>query len=139
MVYVLLQFVLAAVIILSCSVSAITLLNGVLIGLGILIHIAGLIAMGWRRLSIMPQVHDKTELIRSFPYSYIRHPMYTGLIVACLGCIFAPYNWWRLLVWLGLCLTLYAKARKEERALREQFTEYHQYQEQTGMFIPWLF
>jgi len=138
MLYVLLQFGLAAVIVLSSSLQSITMTSWILIALGITVHGWGLTTMGWRRLSILPHVHHRTELITSAPYNSIRHPMYTGLMIACFGLIFCPYAHWRPLVWFGLCITLYAKARTEERALQARFSDYRAYRQSTWMFIPWL-
>lgn len=79
------------------------------------------------------------ELVTSGPYAYVRHPIYTGMLLAMLGsAICESALWWLPLVLLGLYF-LYS-AQREEKLMREQFPrQYPAYMERTKMLIPFLF
>jgi len=80
------------------------------------------------------------ELVRSGPYAYVRHPIYTALvgmyIGTCLvsGQLHGP-------VALGIMLLAYSrKIRMEERALAEAFPDDHErYRETTWAWIPGVY
>lgn len=76
------------------------------------------------------------ELVTSGPYAYIRHPIYTGLLLALLGSALAVSLFWALLLVLAGGYFLYS-ARREEALLSEQFPEqYAAYRSRTGMLLP---
>lgn len=79
------------------------------------------------------------ELIRSGPYRYIRHPIYTGMLVAFAGTILTLGEL-RGLISFAIALTcFYFKARKEEQFLAREFGEsFSEHARQTGMFLPSL-
>jgi protein-S-isoprenylcysteine O-methyltransferase Ste14 len=89
--------------------------------------------------SVMVTLKEEHELIRSGPYRRIRHPIYTGMLVAFAGTAVALGEY-RGLIALGLALTnFYAKARREERFLTKEFGEkFQEHAKQTGMFLPKL-
>jgi len=79
------------------------------------------------------------ELIRRGPYHWVRHPIYTGLIVAMAGTALA-LNEWRglvavLLVWIAFTI----KRLKEEQFMRQTFgQQYVEYSQTTGAIFPRL-
>ena len=91
----------------------------------------------WSREVTIKKDH---ELITGGPYSVVRHPIYTGLLVGLLGCALALGEW-RGLVAVGLVfITLLRKLRLEERWLHEQFGEsYANYSKQVSALVPFLF
>jgi protein-S-isoprenylcysteine O-methyltransferase Ste14 len=82
---------------------------------------------------------EQPELITSGPYAYIRHPIYTGLILAMLGsAISVNISWALMLVPVGAYFGL--SARREESAMLQLFPEqYAAYMARTGMLAPRLF
>jgi protein-S-isoprenylcysteine O-methyltransferase Ste14 len=82
---------------------------------------------------------EQPELVTSGPYAYIRHPIYTGLILAMLGsAIGVNISWALMLVPVGAYFIL--SAREEEFAMLQQFPEqYAAYMAHTGMLAPRLF
>lgn len=79
------------------------------------------------------------ELIRTGPYRRIRHPIYTGMLVALAGTTLALGEY-RGLIGLGIAVSaFFAKAKKEERYLVQEFGEqFQEHMRQTGMFLPRL-
>ena len=77
------------------------------------------------------------QLIRSGPYAYIRHPIYTGILAAVLGTALA-FDRYQGLVAFALVLTGFAwKASREEALLAGQFgAEFEEHRQHTGFFLP---
>jgi protein-S-isoprenylcysteine O-methyltransferase Ste14 len=77
------------------------------------------------------------ELIRTGPYRAIRHPIYTGLLLAMLGTAVAVGEV-RALLAVGLAWgSFYIKARREESFLAQEFgAGFAEHSRHTGMFLP---
>jgi protein-S-isoprenylcysteine O-methyltransferase Ste14 len=82
---------------------------------------------------------EQPELVTSGPYAYIRHPIYTGLILAMLGSAIGVNIFWLVLLIPVGAYYIYS-ARREEAIMLEQFPDqYAAYVARTGMFVPHLF
>jgi protein-S-isoprenylcysteine O-methyltransferase Ste14 len=81
---------------------------------------------------------EEAQLITTGPYAHIRHPIYTGLILAMLGSAMGfNVSWALLLVFLGPYFVW--NARREEALLLNLFPEqYPAYKARTGMLTPRL-
>jgi len=77
------------------------------------------------------------ELVRKGPYRWIRHPIYTGILLGMVGTAMIKGH---LRGWIGVALVLvafYIKARREEKFLREEFgAGFEEHAKKTGMFLP---
>ncbi len=113
---------------------------------GLMLTFAGIAFAVWARLllgrnwsSNVTLKHDHT-LIRQGPYRIVRHPIYTGLLVAMLGTALIVGEL-RGLIAVGLLfLAFWLKSSMEERFMLEQFgSEYRQYQSQVKGLIPYVF
>ncbi len=81
---------------------------------------------------------EQPELVTSGPYALIRHPIYTGLILAMLGSALGVNIFWLLLLVPVSAYFIYS-ARREEAVMLQQFPEqYAAYMAQTGMLTPRL-
>ena len=82
---------------------------------------------------------EQPELVTTGPYALIRHPIYTGLILAMLGsAIGVNISWALMLVPVGAYF-IYS-ARREESVMLQLFPEqYAAYMARTGMLAPRLF
>lgn len=79
------------------------------------------------------------ELIRSGPYRWIRHPIYTGILLAVIGTALALGEMRGILSFLLILAAFYRKARREERFLNQEFSEkFTAHIQSTGMFLPKL-
>lgn len=97
----------------------------------------------WARLSLgsnwsgMVTLKDDHELVRSGLYRWIRHPIYTGILLGMVGSAMIRGH---LRGWIGMgvvLLAFYFKARREERFLREEFgAGFEEHSRHTGMFLP---
>jgi protein-S-isoprenylcysteine O-methyltransferase Ste14 len=105
-------------------------------GLGLAIWARRHLGRNW---SSTVTLKDDHALIRSGPYASVRHPIYSGLLLAFLGTAVAVGEW-RGLVALGLAfLALLRKSRVEEQRMREAFPGYDAYCRTTAALIPFVF
>jgi protein-S-isoprenylcysteine O-methyltransferase Ste14 len=106
----------------------------VVLGLGFSIRARAHLGRNWSGTVTVKQGH---ELVRSGPYAYVRHPIYTGLIVALAG---SAIGCGKPRALLGLAIILYSFVRKlrlEELFMREQFPgEYARYSMEVPQLIP---
>jgi protein-S-isoprenylcysteine O-methyltransferase Ste14 len=79
---------------------------------------------------------EQPELVTSGPYALIRHPIYTGLILAMLGSAIGANVFWALLLVPVGAYFIYS-ARREETVMLQLFPEqYAAYMVRTGMLAP---
>jgi protein-S-isoprenylcysteine O-methyltransferase Ste14 len=111
-----------------------------LVGLvgGLIVFGLGIVTLGGS-LSPLPKPLASAELIERGIYRSIRHPIYTGLILAALGGSIYAVSPLALLFTLGLAVVLDLKARREEIWLRQQYAGYAGYSERTKKFIPLVY
>jgi len=114
-------------------------------GLGLVIFAVGLGFAIWARVHIgrnwgAPMTEkNEPELVTSGPYHLVRHPIYSGILVAGVGTAVA-LNWlWLTAVVLAGIYFGYSAA-VEERYMTEQFPDtYPLYKLSTKMFLPFVF
>jgi protein-S-isoprenylcysteine O-methyltransferase Ste14 len=117
--------------------NAVQLLGAVWVAAGAFVAIAGVAALG-RALTPFPRPVEDARLRQSGVYGWVRHPIYSGLLLASLG--------WSL-AWLSLpgvaftalvFLFFDRKAAFEERLLEARFPEYTAYARRVGKLVPWI-
>ncbi len=116
----------------------ISLTGWILIGLSALCGFAALMAMRKSRFSIFPPPHKEAELISSGVYAVIRHPMYTAVLLFCLGCIIHTPQLWPYSIWIGLMIVLILKIQLEEKLLLAKFPGYVDYSKRTYRLLPFI-
>ena len=84
-------------------------------------------------------IHSVHSLVRAGPYARLRHPIYSGLLLAIAGSALARGEW-RGLVALAIALAAWSiKAKKEESWLRREFgAEFDEHAQQAGFLLPRL-
>jgi protein-S-isoprenylcysteine O-methyltransferase Ste14 len=104
-----------------------------------------LIIAFWSRIllgknwSVSVQRKKHHELIKKGPYSLVRHPIYTGLLLMFLGNTIIESTWRGLIGFLILFVSFWFKLRKEEKWLTGIFgNDYLQYMTTTKALIPWI-
>ena len=114
-------------------------------GLGLAVLGLGLGFAIWARVHIgrnwgTPMTQkDEPELVTSGPYRLVRHPIYSGILVAGVGTAVALSWLWLIAVVLAGVYFVYS-ATVEERYLSEQFPDaYPAYKRWTKMLLPFIF
>jgi protein-S-isoprenylcysteine O-methyltransferase Ste14 len=104
------------------------------LGVGTSIRARLSLGANWSGVVTLKKEH---ELIRKGLYRWIRHPIYTGILIGVIGTAMINGH---VRGWLGFVivwLTFYFKARREERFLRQEFGEgFEEHARNTGMFLP---
>jgi len=107
-----------------------------LLGLGFAVWARVHLGKNW---SSMPAIRLNHTLIRTGPYSLVRHPIYTGLLFGVAGTVIIigePLGLIALTLMLGICVW---KIRMEEKFLQEEFGEdYARYKKEVPALIPHL-
>ena len=94
------------------------------------------IGTNWSGTVTLKQDH---ELVTTGPYAIVRHPIYTGLLLALAGSAMARGELRGLLAVVIATLALWRKLRLEERWMREQFGEkYDAYRRRVSALIPFV-
>jgi protein-S-isoprenylcysteine O-methyltransferase Ste14 len=107
--------------------------------------LAGLLVAVWARVHIGRNwsgtitVKEDHDLITSGPYSLVRHPIYTGLLLA-LSAFALARGEWRGVIAVALAFwAFWRKLRIEERWMREQFgVAYEEYSRRVSALIPFV-
>jgi len=84
---------------------------------------------------------EKTSaLVTTGIYHYIRHPLYSSLLILAWGVFFKDPSWIGVLLALAATLALIATAKADEAECTRFFgPAYRDYMRQTRMFVPFLF
>lgn len=109
-----------------------------LLVLSALVGSAALLANRPGNFNIRPEPKQGARLIRHGIYRYIRHPMYTSLLLAGLAVTVATPSVVSIVLWCVLLATLLAKALLEERWMSAAYPDYLDYKARTKRFVPWI-
>lgn len=108
---------------------------------GIAVVAAGVVVLLWAArnlggaLTPLP-VPNGAGLAAHGAYRWMRHPIYTGVILACLGVAIGAGTVLAYAAALAVALFFEAKTRLEERWLLGAYQGYAQYAARTGKFLP---
>ena len=111
---------------------------------GLALLVGGLCFAIWARVNIgrnwgSPMTRkDDPELVTSGPYRLVRHPIYSGILVAGVGTAMALSWAWLTAVLLAGIYFVYS-ATVEERYMEQMFPDtYPAYRRSTKMLVPFL-
>ncbi len=143
--YVALQFVLLGVLLTAPRLPEpygaltpfVSLLGLVLMALASVVLLVSFVALG-NSLTASPLPKQRGQLVTTGLYAYVRHPIYSGLLLLSLGVVLYAGLWPQLVVALMLFLLLRIKAQFEESLLRKTYPKYASYALKTPMFFPRL-
>jgi protein-S-isoprenylcysteine O-methyltransferase Ste14 len=107
------------------------------LGLGLGIWAIGAMRLG--NFNIVPDIKPASRLVRRGPYGWIRHPMYTALLLVALALVLEAFSLLRLLLWLILLADLLVKLHYEEALLTAHFADYAAYQQRTHRLLPGIY
>ena len=89
-----------------------------------------------KNLSPFPTPKESSSLLQSGLYKFIRHPIYTGIILLFSGYSVYQNSVYKLLVSVVLVILFYLKSIYEEERLEQTFPNYKNYKTKTGRFLP---
>lgn len=122
-----------------------TLSNPALSIVGVIFSVVGIGFAIWARTHLgrnwgMPMtIKEKPDLVMNGPYRLVRHPIYTGILLAILGSTLVASLWWLVIFFIAGAYFVYS-ATQEERQMQKEFPErYPAYKARTKMLIPYVF
>jgi protein-S-isoprenylcysteine O-methyltransferase Ste14 len=113
---------------LGCRVAAVA---------GLVVMVVAATALG-RGLTAAPLPNQHARLRTGGLYRYVRHPIYSGLLLFALAQSLTSGSPWVGLSYVLLVLLIGVKARWEERHLAARFPDYPEYARRTPRFVPGL-
>ncbi len=107
-----------------------------LAGLGIAVWARVVLGSNWSSRVTLKEGH---ELIQRGPYRYVRHPIYSGLLLLILGtAVLAGQLGGFVAVLICFC-GFWIKLRQEEALLSKRLPGYCEYMTRTKALVPFLF
>lgn len=112
---------------------------------GVVLCALGIACALWARMHLgrnwgMPMsVKVDSELVTSGPYAYVRHPIYSGVLLAMFGTALTVGWWWLLLFVFFGAYFIYSATQEEKRMMREFPSQYPEYKKRTNMIVPFVF
>jgi protein-S-isoprenylcysteine O-methyltransferase Ste14 len=110
---------------------------------GIALTSAGVVVAIWARYCIgqywsaRVTLKEGHRLIQSGPYAFVRHPIYTGMLLAAMGTALVMGEWRGVLAVLVILAAHSHKALREEKLMTAEFgEEYAAYRQSTGFLFP---
>jgi protein-S-isoprenylcysteine O-methyltransferase Ste14 len=113
-------------------VGAITAVAGVAVGVwaGVLVG---------RHLTPYPAPVAEGRLVEMGPYRFVRHPMYSSVILVTTGVGIVALRPWALLISLAFVVFFAAKVGREEELLMEAYPAYREYRSRVPhRLLPWI-
>lgn len=111
--------------------------------LGAVLTVAGVAFAIWARRHIgknwsaQVTIRKEHDLIRTGPYARIRHPIYTGLLLAVAGTAIVIGEYRALLALALIFIGFTFKAKREELLLTKEFgPAFDEHRRETGFFLP---
>jgi len=116
-----------------------------MVGVGIGLTYAGVALAIWARWNLGANWSARVslkidhQLIRSGPYARLRHPIYSGLLLAVIGTALVIGEWRGLLAIAIVAVVHSLKAKREEALMLATFgDQYQNYRRETGFLLPRL-
>ena len=114
------------------------LAGGAATAAGLLVVVLAATRLG-RALTPLPYPRDDARLVTAGMYRYVRHPIYSGVLLMSVGWA----GWVGSLLTLGYVLLLAfwldRKAAREERWLAERYPDYPAYCRRVRRLVPWVY
>lgn len=103
-----------------------------------LLGVWAVITMGPRRVSVMPDVQPSIQLVTTGPYRWMRHPLYTSVLLMAGSFVLNNFAWGKVGVWSVLLFNQIIKLLYEEKQLKARFPAYTRYAKTTRRLLPWI-
>jgi protein-S-isoprenylcysteine O-methyltransferase Ste14 len=111
---------------------------------GAFVCVAGLAITIWARWTLggnwssNVQFKQNHQLVKTGPYRFARHPIYTGILVMCAahGIQYGRLHCWLALIIIGI--GFWIKLKQEESVMLQYFPEYSEYRKEVKALIPFV-
>ncbi|MBC7500527.1 MAG: isoprenylcysteine carboxylmethyltransferase family protein [Herminiimonas sp.] len=133
-----LQFAMIGFIAYPLDAPLLTILPIAVFSLGVSVFAMAYFAMPGKTFSVMPEPTAGGQLITNGIYHYIRHPMYSSVLLCATGANLAYHS---PLKWAGeivLVAVLIMKIRREEAMLTNKYKGYAAYKMRTKALLPYI-
>lgn len=107
----------------------------ILAGLGIVIILIAMLQLN-KNLSPFPTPLKNSELIVTGLFNYVRHPIYSGILITTFFMAVYLDSGFKLIITFLLAILFYYKSEFEEEQLEKKFPGYKSYKAGTGRFYP---
>ena len=108
----------------------------VLIAGGIVLAVRGAVDLS-AAFTPLPKPREGAALVVTGVYSFVRHPIYGGLILAAFGWAISQASIVAVALAVALAAFLLVKSMREEAWLEQRFPDYAAYRARTRRLIPW--
>jgi protein-S-isoprenylcysteine O-methyltransferase Ste14 len=138
--YVLIQAVILGLLIFvnissGLKIKEFSLIGDVLKGIGIVSILISAFSIR-KSLTVMPIPKEHGQLAINGLYKYVRHPMYTSVLIFSLGLALSSGEIYKYMLVIGLTLLFYYKSVYEEKFLIRKYAGYDKYAKNTPRFVP---
>ncbi|MGA1285645.1 MAG: methyltransferase family protein [Prochlorothrix sp.] len=106
--------------------------------LALVLLLGGVQSLG-ENLTPLPHPRDDGSLVTTGIYGWVRHPIYSGVILLSLAYACFLWSWPHFLGIIGIFLFYDFKSRQEEVWLSQKFADYGAYCQQVKKLIPGLY
>ena len=133
-----LQFLFIGLVFISSPVTQLKWWVIVFIILGVVLGLWAIQTIRLGNFNISPLPKPGGLMIASGPYHFIRHPMYTAILLVCWPMVLGHFGWWKLGFVVLLTLVLVVKLHLEESYLKQAFVAYREYSRTSKKLIPFV-
>lgn len=105
------------------------------LAIGLFLILRGVSDLGRARTPV-PRPREGGELVETGIYAVVRHPIYTGLMLAALSAAVIDASLIALALSGCLVVALWLKSMVEEQWLAQRYPGYAAYRARTGRFLP---
>ena len=102
---------------------------------GVVVLIVAALGLG-RALTPTPVPAERGDLRTAGVYGYVRHPIYSGVLLIVVGVTLRSGSWLTVAVAVVTFVFFDRKARWEEARLAERYPQYADYAARTPRFVP---
>jgi protein-S-isoprenylcysteine O-methyltransferase Ste14 len=103
--------------------------------IGILIIALAILQLD-KNLTPFPTPKENGKLIQTGLYKFVRHPIYSGIILSAISFGLYHGSFWKISVGFALWILFFFKSIYEENMLSKPFEDYEAYRKNTSRFFP---
>lgn len=111
----------------------------ILFALALSLGLYSIYNMGLDTFSPYPEPKKGSKHVQTGAYKFIRHPMYTSLIILGLMLVLSDPQFLNTIIYIILLYVLDAKAAYEETLLIKLYPTYKDYIQKTSKFLPFVY